>query len=142
MVELQSLKLGCVGSLPTAPIMNERLGNLLDEKSDMGSKMKPALDISVVEEKGEKFIFVSALIIERFEHHGFGTFLCDFKKGEVKISKEAKAVLMDCSERSGLQGLEFWHDKRIAWGDPGPELLIAVGEMNILADAKEWIKDL
>ena len=42
-------------------------------------------------------------------------FLSDIKSGEVKITKEAKKILLKTPYRSGVQGVEIFEGNHIAW---------------------------
>ena len=101
-----------------------------------------SLKIQVDEDSGEKYISVKALKPERFTHYGFGTFLEKVDPAEVSITQEAIDILLECSERSGLQGLEFWPDNRLAWGTPASDLLISLDQINVPQKAKKWIKEM
>jgi hypothetical protein len=99
----------------------------------------PVVHISL--KKGELLITADASN-KRFEHHGFGTFLCDVKKGEISITKEALDILLRQPERRGLQGLEFWRDKRMAWCHPSAPLSVPPGDVNLATGAASWVKSL
>lgn len=86
-------------------------------------------------------IALEALRPERFTHYGFGTFLENVDPKEVSISRVALDALLECPERSGLQGLEFWPDNRLAWGDSSPRFLVPTDAINCPKNAKDWIKE-
>lgn len=83
----------------------------------------------------------------RFDHHGFGTFMKEVKKGEVEITKEAFSTLLEEHERDGMQGIEFWPTvdgpsfPMIAWGVPYPVASIPIGEVNLPTKAKIWVRE-
>tara|TARA_Y100000034_G_scaffold116016_1_gene153796 strand:- start:1099 stop:1449 length:351 start_codon:yes stop_codon:yes gene_type:complete len=103
--------------------------------------MTAALKIASFEKDGEDLIVVAAQIEDRFQHHGFGTFMCDVEQDEVEITPEALKLILQQPERSGLQGLEFWADFRIAWGDPSPQLIIPCEDISVPDEAKEWVRE-
>lgn len=82
---------------------------------------------------------VEAKIPDRFERHGFGTFLSNVEPGEVEITREAFDVLINCPERGGLQGLEVWKEKRIAWGSPEPRLEIPKDKCSVEEGSAAWL---
>ena len=106
------------------------------------SEIEVSLRIDIEGRDGEKHIAVTALKAERFTHYGFGTFLEHIDPKEVSISQEALDILLDCPERDGLQGMEFWPDNRLAWGDPAPCLLVQFHQINVLSKAKDWIREM
>ena len=108
----------------------------------MAKQSKFSLTIEVEEDDGDKCIAVKALKIKRFTHYGFGTFLENVVPSEVSITQEALNILLECPERSGLQGLEFWPDNRLAWGTPNPYTLIPIDQINVPSEAKKWIKEM
>lgn len=87
-------------------------------------------------------IIVETLKPERFTHYGFGTFLENLVEGEVTITPDAKRILLATPERSGLQGLEFWADNRIAWASRDLRFAIPIGDINVPEGAKSWIAKL
>lgn len=103
------------------------------------AKTKHALKISYDEEKEE--IILKTLNPKRFTHYGFGTFLENVAPKEILISKNALEVLLHCPERSGLQGLEFWQDNRLAWGSLSPDFIVPYNSINCPKGAKSWLKN-
>lgn len=108
----------------------------------MTKQKKFSLTIEVEEDDGENCIAVKALKNKRFTHYGFGTFLENVVPSEVSITQDALDILLECPERSGLQGLEFWPDNRLAWGTPHPYTLIPINQINVPSEAKKWIKEM
>lgn len=109
----------------------------------MAKKRKDfSLTIEVKEDDGEKCIAVKALKSKRFTHYGFGTFLEIVVPSEVSVTQDALDILLECPERHGLQGLEFWPDNRLAWANPSPYLLIPIDKINVPTEAKKWIKEM
>ena len=107
----------------------------------MGKRNNFSLIIQAEEDDEEgKCVAVKALKVKRFTHYGFGTFLENVAPSEVSITQEALDILLECPERRGLQGLEFWPDNRLAWGSRSPYLLIPVDQINVPSAAKKWIK--
>jgi hypothetical protein len=107
------------------------------------------LKLSIEDYEGEPHILVAVVrsvaigrLRDRFQHHGFGTFMCDIQPHEVEVTAEARAALLDTPYRRGLQGLEFWEDNRIAWGSRDPSLLVPLGDVNVPSGAKDWISKL
>lgn len=98
------------------------------------------LSISYDEENSR--MDVTVLLAERFTYYGFGTFLEDVTSGEVEITAEAKQVLLSLPELSGLQGMEFWPDNRLAWASPSPKFSIPTKDINVPSEAKKWIATL
>lgn len=119
---------------PSSPYAPPACGH---ERSRM---VETALHISS-DAEGEHII-VKALKPERFTHYGFGTFLENIVEGEVTITLAAQRILLATSKRSGLQGLEFWPDNRIAWGNLSPQLMIPIEAINVPEGAKSWIEAL
>jgi len=103
--------------------------------------MAVELRMDVVEELGERFVRVMAGNKERFEFHGFGTFMKDINPGEIECTQEALDFLLECPERSGLNGLEFWPQKMMAWGTQDQVLMVPLEEINVPEKAKEWIME-
>ena len=99
-----------------------------------------ALTIQTVTEDDETYIEVQAVNPDRFQNFGFGTFLCDIVPPEIEITQEALDILLECPERSGMQGMEFWGDNRLAWGSIYPTLLIPLNRISVPREAKPWIK--
>lgn len=83
---------------------------------------------------------LTAIELSRFTNYGFGTFLENVKPEEVEISADALAKLLEQPERSGLQGLEFWADNRLAWGSSALVFLVPVEMTNVPEKAKIWIR--
>lgn len=83
---------------------------------------------------------MDALKPERFTHYGFGTFLENINPEEVLISESALEALLKCPARSGLQGLEFWPENRLAWGDPRPYIAVPYDAINCPNGAKKWLR--
>ena len=106
------------------------------------SKKKFSLTIQVEEKKGTKYIALKAIKPERFTHYGFGTFLEKVIPTEVSITQEALDVFLNCPERTGLQGLEFWKDNRLSWGSPSPYFLVPFDAINVPSLAKIWVKEM
>jgi len=79
---------------------------------------------------------------ERFKNHGFGMFLSDIKKGEVKITKDALEELLKQKSRGGLQGMEFWDNKILAWGSTSLDFSVPGKCINLPLKAKIWVKEL
>lgn len=103
--------------------------------------MEPKLRISTQEEDGLIHIKVEALDSSRFKAYGFGTFMSDIKPGEIEITKRAKRMLLNKGRaRSGLRGLEFWGENRLAWASLRPSLLVPIDDINVPLEAKVWIK--
>ena len=78
---------------------------------------------------------------DRWQNFGFGTFLCDVAKGEVEITQEAMDELLKQPERSGLQGMEFWPDHRLAWGSTSRDFRVSCECINVPSAAKDWIRE-
>ena len=106
----------------------------------MEEKGSFSLAIQVETNEKGKHIAVEALRSERFTHYGFGTFLENIIPSEVSITKEALDILLQCPERNGLQGLEFWPDNRLAWANLSPYYIIPIDKINVPSEAKKWIK--
>lgn len=87
-------------------------------------------------------VTVKILNGKRFTQHGFGTFMTNIKKGEVRITKDALEILLGCSELTGLQGMEFWPQKMLAWGSLSPNFTIPSNSINVPPEAKKWIRQL
>ncbi len=104
----------------------------------MKKSVEPSLKITY--DAKSRYIMLEALKQERFEHHGFGTFLCDIKPGEVQISAEALEVLMGCPYRSGMQGLEIWSQNRIAWASPNLRFMLLAEDVSRESGAAKWLK--
>jgi len=100
------------------------------------------LKISKAKVHDSSAIIVEAIKKDRFEHHGFGTFLKDIDPKEVEITRSAlNCLIEECGERSGLQGLDFWPNRMLAWGDPNISLIVPIEDINCPTSAKEWIKE-
>ena len=85
-------------------------------------------------------IHIKATNEDRLTHHGFGTFLENVDPAEIDISTAALSLILEQPERSGLQGLEFWPDNRIAWASPTPEIFVAPEDVNVPPGARNWLK--
>ena len=103
--------------------------------------MELQLRIELVENEGGKYIGVLGYNEERFERHGFGTFMQDINPEEIECNQGALDFLLGCPERGGLNGLEFWPNKMLAWGAPDQMFLIPLDSVNVPTGAKVWIKD-
>lgn len=101
-----------------------------------------SLAIQVKEQDGKQYISVKSLKPERFTHYGFGTFLENIDPAEISITREALDILLAGQERSGLQGLEFWADNRLAWANPTSNLLVSPDHINIPKGARKWIREM
>lgn len=101
-----------------------------------------SLIIALAEEKFGHAIHLKAVKKERFVNHGFGTFLCDIKPSEISITQEALDTLLNCSEKGGLQGMEFWEENRIAWGSQSFDFIVPIKHISVHRGAKKWIKEM
>jgi len=95
----------------------------------------------VVADDEQKYFHLIGQASWRWQNFGFGTFLCDVAIGEVDVTQEALNELLAQPERSGLQGMEFWSDHRLAWGSTALEHVVPCDEVNVPAGAKDWIRD-
>ena len=77
--------------------------------------------------------------IEGIDHFGFGTFLCNIKEDEIECDKFSKEVLVQSSEKSGLNGLEIWEDNRIAWGSPSESIIMPISEISNMTKKDSWL---
>jgi len=102
-------------------------------------KKNHSLKISYDKDKEE--IVLKSLNPKRFTHYGFGTFLENVDPKEILISKGALEALVNCPERSGLQGLEFWPDNRLAWGSLSKNFIVPYDSINCPKGAKSWLKN-
>ena len=100
------------------------------------------IKVVVKKDNGNTYIEVQIINLERFQNFGFGTFLCDITLSEIGITQEAMDILIGCPERSGLQELEFWEEKRLAWGSKSLCFLIPPNHINVPNEAKTWIKEM
>lgn len=106
--------------------------------------MKHPHDIVVLSIKYDEanfLIVVEALVTDRFSYYGFGTFLENVEPEEVRITPRAKEILLSLTERSGLQGMEFWPENRIAWASTSTKFSIPTRDINVPSGAKGWIKN-
>lgn len=101
--------------------------------------MKCVLRITLM--KDGHTLKIQAQSQDRFKQHGFGTFLSNVMPGEVEITKDAFDAIMSQPGRSGLQGLEFWDDRRLAWGSLHQEFQVHCDSINVPDGAKLWIPD-
>jgi len=101
-----------------------------------------AFSLDISHTKKGNGVIVTNLNPSRFKAYGFGTFMEKIKKDEIRITAKAKDILLSCPERSGLQGLEFWPNKTLAWGALSRKLEIDNGSINVPDEAKKWIKSL
>ena len=103
---------------------------------------KTILTITLSEQDGAPALQLEAVASKRFQFHGFGTFLPSIKKGEVAITEEALDALLSGTEQSGIQGMEFWSEKMLAWGSQSQSFLVAVRDINVARASRRWIKEL
>ncbi len=96
------------------------------------------LQIRLTDDK--KGLSLLALSKKRFNHYGFGTFLCNAKPDEIDITQEALDALLNCPEKSGLQGLELWADNRLAWGSLSPEFVVPLDSINRMSGSEKWLE--
>lgn len=97
-----------------------------------------AIKIELVDE----LIKITTVDPNRLELHGFGSFLCNVKGKDIRISSEAKEALLNQPERSGLQGMEFWPDNRIAWACQDEVFNVPLNAINMPEKAKIWVRKL
>lgn len=95
--------------------------------------------------KKHKLIKLKALNKGRFNHYGFGTFLEDIKPGEISIAPDALEILLHTTEHPGLQGMELWPNKMLAWGSPSDTLSVPIDQISVNEDAPQkkvraWLK--
>lgn len=100
------------------------------------------VEIRLVERDGDKIFHVKAIDENRLTHYGFGTFVENVEPSEIDITSDAIEQLLAQPERSGLRGLEFWPDNRMAWGCPDPEIFVHPDDVNVPRDAKKWIREM
>jgi hypothetical protein len=101
----------------------------------------PKLRLSLEKFEGEDHIRVQALVPERLQVHGFGSFMVDIEDEEIEITDGARTALLAGRSRGGLQGMEFWPERRLAWGSiPNHDFLVPVQAISVPSGAKEWIK--
>ncbi len=100
------------------------------------------VEIRLIERDEDKVFHVKALNKDRLTHYGFGTFVENVEPSEIAITPEAREALLAQPERGGLQGLEFWPDNRMAWGDPGPQIEVHPDDVNVPEGAKKWIRQM
>jgi hypothetical protein len=99
----------------------------------------PTLRVSY--NKVTRELLLEGLKSERFEHHGFGTFLLNIDPKEITITRNALQALLDCPYRQGLEGMEIWGANRIAWGDPKLTMTVPVDEICCEPEAKKWLRE-
>lgn len=78
--------------------------------------------------------------LEGIDHFGFGTFLCNLKPEEVECDEFSKHVLMEATEKTGLNGMEIWADNRVAWGDSSHGIIMPIAEISKMAGANSWLE--
>jgi hypothetical protein len=105
-------------------------------------RVAPKLKLSTEDEDGEVCIRIEVVDPDRFENHGLGTFMLDIENDEVEVSEEARSSLLEGQERSGVQGMEFWPNRMLAWGSRSHRFLVPLGAVNVPPGAKEWIREL
>lgn len=103
---------------------------------------KTTTSLKITYDKEDKTIGVEACQSKRFNYYGFGTFLENVNPTEAQITKLALDVLLAQPERGGLQGLEFWPEKRLAWASRSPTFRIPVDNINVPSGAKNWIRQM
>ena len=103
--------------------------------------MESILRIEFYDDGDGPCLFLQAIKSERWDKIGFRTFLSDVTKGEVEIAQMALDKLLEQPERPGFQGMEFWEDRRLAWGSPKKELLMPLEDINLPPGAKDWIRE-
>jgi hypothetical protein len=103
--------------------------------------MEEEHSVKISYDNEEREIYITALNEDRITHYGFGSFLENINPKEILISKGALESLLQCPERRGLQGLEFWEDNRLAWGSPSPKFAVHLKHINCPEGAKSWLKD-
>jgi len=100
------------------------------------------IEIRLVGRDGGKIFHVKTINENRLTHYGFGTFVENIEPSEIDITSDALEELLAQPERSGLQGLEFWPDNRMAWGCPDTEIFVHPNDVNVPRDAKKWIREM
>lgn len=100
------------------------------------------LEITTMVEDDEEYIRVKVLKAERFDQHGFGTFLSNVNPKEVSVTKDAMGILMAGRYRNGLMGMEFWEENRLAWGSLSNVFSIPTNCISVPTGSKSWIKEM
>lgn len=119
-------------------LKNTNIYKKINNNKSMPKKKNHSLKISYDENKEE--IVLESLNPKRFTYYGFGTFLENINPEDILISKGALKALINCPERSGVQGLEFWPANRLAWGNPSPNFIVPYDAINCPDGAKSWLK--
>lgn len=81
----------------------------------------PVIRIDLIEKTK---IRIRTLRPERLTRHGFGTFLENIQPGEISISQQALDAFHRCTYKPGLQGMEIFAGKILAWGVPMPNVTL------------------
>ena len=81
-------------------------------------------------------VWIEILNRKRLKDIGFGAYLENAKPGEILISPEAKAAILNQPYRSGPQGMEVFEGNTLAFCS----LAVPVNMISVHKVAKEWFR--
>lgn len=79
----------------------------------------------------------------RINSFNFGNIVQGVKRGDVNITPDAIALLLNQPERPiGVAALEFWDNKSFGWNSSSMDFFAPVTATNLPVSAREWVKTL